>query len=313
MKVFLLALLSFYTSFGQIINHSSNASPLTESFTLSKKKTKHHPYNIKKTASYPLSDSIPETSGLLFLDNLLYTHNDDHDTTLYGIDTLGKIQKKIPLQGITNIDWEEITQDSTYFYIGDFGNNARGNRTDLKILKIAKKSLLDNRPQIDTIQFSYADQTNYKIQPPNTTDYDCEAFIATKDHLYLFTKQWKATQCSLYAIPNQSGKQTASLLATYNSKGLITGACFLPSKNTLVLCGYSRTLRPFILHFSEFVSPNFFAGAVQKIDLHLPFHQIESITSMDGTTFFLSNEALVKKPFLNIPQQLHRIKMEPKK
>jgi hypothetical protein len=50
--------------------------------------------------------------------------------------------KKIKLNGVKNNDWEELTQDKTHFYLGDFGNNASGNRTDLTIYKIAKTHFL---------------------------------------------------------------------------------------------------------------------------------------------------------------------------
>ncbi|WP_431242704.1 hypothetical protein ACQ9BO_23450 [Flavobacterium sp. P21] len=53
--------------------------------------------NLKLRPKYSvkLSDSIKETSGLIVFKDLLWTHNDDHDKNIYGIDTLGKIQKKL--------------------------------------------------------------------------------------------------------------------------------------------------------------------------------------------------------------------------
>src|SRR6187431_619171 len=43
-----------------------------------------------------LSDTIKETSGLIFWNGYLWTHNDDTDTTLYAIDTAtGRIVKRI--------------------------------------------------------------------------------------------------------------------------------------------------------------------------------------------------------------------------
>jgi hypothetical protein len=145
---------------------------------------------LKPEYTVQLSDSIKETSGLIAFDNLLWTHNDDHDKTIYGLDTLGKIRKKIVLNEVINHDWEEISQDSTHIYIGDFGNNYSGNRSDLKILKIEKKSFFDEKPKIETISFSYSTQTDLSASKPNKTDFDCEAFIVSKDSIYLFTKQW---------------------------------------------------------------------------------------------------------------------------
>ena len=109
---------------------------------------------IKVKFTKTLSDSIAETSGLTASGNLLWTHNDDQSTTLFGLDTNGKIRKKINLTGVKNGEWEDISQDSLYLYIGDFGNNVLGNRKDLHILRIEKKSLETTAPVIDTIAFS---------------------------------------------------------------------------------------------------------------------------------------------------------------
>jgi hypothetical protein len=85
--------------------------------------------------SIQLPATLHETSGLVLNDNV-WTTNDDTDTTIYGVDTTGVIQKKVALKKVVNKDWEEISQDNTYFYIGDFGNNVSGNRKDLHILRI---------------------------------------------------------------------------------------------------------------------------------------------------------------------------------
>jgi hypothetical protein len=60
---------------------------------------------------------LHETSGLVLSDNILWTTNDDTDTTIYGVDTSGLIQKKIAIKKVSNKDWEEITQDSNYFIL----------------------------------------------------------------------------------------------------------------------------------------------------------------------------------------------------
>lgn len=260
---------------------------------------------VKPEYSIRLSDSIKETSGLIAFDNLLWTHNDDHDTTLYGLDSLGKIRKKIKLDKVINHDWEEISQDSTHLYIGDFGNNYQGNRTDLHILKIDKRDFLNGNPIIDTISFSYSDQTDFKSQKGNTTNFDCESFIITKDSIYLFTKQWSGSKTSIYSIPNQAGKHIAQYKETINTEGLVTGATYLETKKLIVLCGYSKTGKTFLYLLYDFKDHNFSSGNKRKINLKLPFHQIEGIATKDGLHYYLTNESLVRKPILNIPQQIH--------
>lgn len=264
----------------------------------------------KALFSVPLSDSLKETSGLVYFDGLFWTHNDDHDTTLYGLDASGKIKRKIKLNNVVNQDWEEITQDDSYLYIGDFGNNYSGNRTDLNILKIDKTTLLQQQPRIETITFSYGNQTNFSSQKPNTTVFDCEAFIATKDSIYLFTKEWKSATTSLYALANKTGHQVAQLQTSLDCKGLITAATYLKSNKKIVLCGYTKSGNPFLYLLYDFVGNHFFAGCKKRIDLQLRFHQLEGITTTDGKTFYLSNEALIRKPFLKIPQQWHVVELK---
>ena len=92
------------------------------------------------TEKYNLPNSISETSGLLFYNGKLITHNDSGDAAnLYELDTIrGNITRTITISNATNSDWEDITQDDTHIYIGDFGNNSNGNRQDLKIYKILR-------------------------------------------------------------------------------------------------------------------------------------------------------------------------------
>ncbi len=266
---------------------------------------------IKPDYSFQLSDSLKETSGLIAFENLLWTHNDDHDTTIYGLDTLGKIRKKIVIPEITNHDWEEISQDSTHIYIGDFGNNYSGNRTDLKILKIEKKAFLEEKLKIETISFSYSDQTDFSASNPNKTDFDCEAFIVSKDSIYLFTKQWKSSKTSIYALSKEPVSQIAKLKSTLDTKGLVTGATYLEDKKLITLCGYTKVGKPFLYLLYDFKNEDFLSGNKRRIDLKLPFHQTEGIATKDGLHYFITNESLVRKPILNNPQQIHYFDLSP--
>jgi hypothetical protein len=268
-------------------------------------------FKIKPEYSIKLNDSLHETSGLIAFDNLLWTHNDDHDKTIYGLDSLGKIRKKIVLDKVINHNWEEISQDSTHLYIGDFGNNNSGNRTDLNILKIEKKSFLEGNPSIETISFQYSDQTDLSAKKGNTTNFDCESFIVSKDSIYLFTKQWKSSKTTIYALPNKPGDHVAQLKNTLDTKGLITGATYLEQKNLVVLCGYSKMGKPFLYLLYDFKNNDFLSGNKRRIALKFPILQIEGITTQNGVHYYLTNESLVRKPIINVPQQIHRIDLSP--
>lgn len=262
---------------------------------------------VKTKTSVKLEDSLMETSGLMAFDNLLWTHNDDHDNTIYGLDFSGKIQKKIKLEKVKNNDWEEISQDSSYIYVGDFGNNFQGNRKNLHLLRIEKKSFLSNKPLIDTISFSYSNQTDFGIQKENSTNFDCEAFVVSRDSIYLFAKQWSQKKTSIYVLPKIPGKYSAKLKETLDVSGLITGATLLASGKGIVLCGYSGMLQPFLYLLYDYKNNDFLAGNKRKIKLSLPFYQIEGIESLDGKLFYLTNESLIKRPIIKIPPQIHTV------
>ncbi|UPZ15691.1 T9SS C-terminal target domain-containing protein [Flavobacterium humidisoli] len=306
----MLKIIFFFLTITSVYSQTSGCTdPQAENYSSSSTQNNascnYKSLKLKPEYSFRLSDSIRETSGLIAFQNLLWTHNDDHDTTIYGLDTLGKIQKKIILSETINHDWEEISQDSTHLYVGDFGNNYSGNRADLKILKIEKKSFLEENPKIETIVFSYSDQTDFSLSKPNKTDFECEAFIVSKDSIYLFTKQWKSSKTNIYALPKQEGTQIAKFKATLEVKGLVTGATYLEDKKLITLCGYTKMGKPFLYLLYDFKNQDFLSGNKRRIDLKLPFHQIEGIATKDGLHYFITNESLVRKPVINNPQQLH--------
>jgi hypothetical protein len=268
-------------------------------------------YSIEPASSYTLEEKLTETSGLIQWNSCLWTINDSEDTTMYALDTAnGEIVRRFALTGIVNNDCEELSQDDDFIYIGDFGNNLNGNRTDLHILRITKSSLAENTPLIDTICFSYANQSDFTAAGSNNTDFDCEAFIVSDDSLYLFTKQWLSYTTSVYALPKIPGTYKAQLKSEYDVEGLITGATWLPSEKLVVLTGYSSTLYPFLYLLYDFNGTNFFGGNKRKVELALPYHQVEGISTADGLKYYISNEYLSYQSLLTIPQQLHVLHLD---
>ena len=271
----------------------------------------YSPELVSVVSSWDLPESMIETSGLIIWDERIWTHNDDTDINLYAFDTTDvQNYQAYPLTSTVNNDWEEISQDNDYVYIGDFGNNANGNRTDLKILRIEKNSLLENSPVIDTLHFSYALQTDFSPSGPNNTDFDCEAFIVTSDSIYLFTKEWISQKSSIYSLPKQPGSYVAQYRDSFGVEGLITGATYLKDKNLVVLTGYSTLLQPFLFLLYDFQPFDFFSGNKRKVAVDLPFHQVEGIATEDGLMYFISNEYFSYSA-ITIPQKLHLIDLTP--
>lgn len=268
--------------------------------------------NVNPIVSWDLPATAVETSGLLYWAGALWTHNDNSDINLYSIDTLSNpaTLSGFNLGQLSNYDWEDIDQDSLYLYLGDVGNNGNGNRTDLKFYRIAKNSIITGNPEVDTILFSYATQTDFSGTGANNSDYDCEAFIVKGDSIYLFTKEWVANQSRLFVIPKSPGTYTANFISQFNVQGLITGAVYHQNPELVTLCGYTETLQPFAYLLYDFDGNDFFNGNKRRLGINLLFHQIEGITTTDGLSFFMSNEKF-QQSILTTDQKLHRFDLSP--
>ncbi|MEA3461140.1 MAG: T9SS C-terminal target domain-containing protein [Bacteroidota bacterium] len=257
--------------------------------------------------SIELSDQLRETSGLILWGGDLWTLNDDTDPRLYRLDTLtGEIRESIYLWRVVNRDWEEISQDEDFIYVGDFGNN-NGTREDLHILRISKRSLLSGHPSVDSIRFTYSDQTDFSNPGFNQTEFDCEAFVVSSDSIYLFTKQWKSGYTTQYVVPKAPGSYVAKKRASFDTQGQVTGANYLEQERILVLCGYSGLMQPFLYLFYEYDGDDFFSGIQKRVNIALLFHQIEGVASVDGIKYYLSNEHVAEQSYINIPQKLHLV------
>lgn len=224
------------------------------------------------------------TSSLFFLDGDLWTCNDHGQLRLYALDTLtAKVTATVDL-GVTVYDLEEVTQDDRYLYFGDFGDNS-GTRTDLRILRLAKGDFRRGRYRFDTIVFTYPDRAADLL----ARNFDCEAFAAVGDSLYLFTKQWVSQGSTCYVLPKAPGRHVARQQFSFSSRGLVTGACYLPTSHSMVLVGYNITLQPFVCVLTDFDGKGF--GSVQRKPLDTPLGtQAEGTASRDGKTFFITNE-----------------------
>src|SRR5690606_4107319 len=90
-----------------------------------------------------LPDALNECSGMVRLDGDIYVgHNDSGDKPrlyLFRL-TTGELVRTVEVRGAKHRDWEEMTEDSTYVYVADTGNNG-GTRKDLGIYRISKSAL----------------------------------------------------------------------------------------------------------------------------------------------------------------------------
>lgn len=243
----------------------------------------------------PLSDSISESSSLIYLNQKLITNNDSGGLPeLYEIDSLsGNVTRTVTIVNSSNVDWEALCYDSLYIYIGDFGNNT-GSRTDLKIYRIPQNDFFnstDDAVYAETTTFHYADQSNFSF-PRFRTNFDAEAFIALGDSLYIFTKNWGDHRTNIYPVPKLPGDYTLIKTDSIDVKGLVTGAAYIPQNGTIMLSCYTLT-SPFAYYISDFPNNTFSEGVLQRIDLQMPSgysHQIEGVAAINSGLYYFTSE-----------------------
>ncbi len=240
-----------------------------------------------------IDSRVNESSGLIWFENAVLTFNDSGGLPeIYKLDPdSGRIEQTISLSNATNVDWEDIGQDSDFIYIGDFGNN-RGNRTNLKIYKIAKKDIGKNN-KVDllakSISFSYSDQHSFE-KKNHENDFDCESLISFGDSLILFTKDWADGQTRMYKLPKKPGKYSVSHVSVFDVDGLVTGSDYNIHTRTLVLIGYKNFV-PFIFYFKNFDGMSLGTAKVYRFNLNrMVGAQTEGICWLDDESVLLSNE-----------------------
>jgi hypothetical protein len=245
-----------------------------------------------------LPNELNGNSGMTEYGGLIWFINDNTgDTNLYGYNhELDSVLRKVVVRNAININWEEISQNENYIYIGDFGNNS-GSRTDLRIIRINKSDLLVENDTVTSsgiIEFSYEDQTDFtpSNQLTPVTPFDCEAFIATEDSIILFTKDWQTQHTRIYSLPLTPGIYVAKFRKQWDVKGLITAAAWSAEKQELLLLGYTPAI-PFLWVFSGFNSGDLTYSEENRTDfLSFLGAQTEGILMSGNGSVLISSEGM---------------------
>lgn len=237
-----------------------------------------------------LPDTISETSGLIFYNDKLITQNDSGNSPqLFEIDTVSlQITRTVTIVNAENIDWEDITQDENFIYIGDFGNN-NGVRTDLTIYRISKEEYnQSDSVSSEKIEFSYEDQVDFTDS--GASDWDAEAFFVLNNQLIILTKQWQSNGTVAYTIPKVIGEHIAENKGSFAINGLVTGATYNPISEALFVVGYSATLSPFVVRIDGSTDTAIFGQEQNRTNLNIGLAQIEAIAFVGIDTYFMSSE-----------------------
>ncbi|HFA49226.1 MAG TPA: T9SS type A sorting domain-containing protein [Bacteroidetes bacterium] len=239
-----------------------------------------------------LPDSLTECSGLAFFQDRLWAQMDGgNPDRLYILDTLtGGGTRTNKLMNGNNTDWEDLAEDATHLYIGDFGNNS-GDRTDLHIYKVKKTELPDNGPTAEVIEFTLSDQTDF-TPAHNDNNYDMEAFFFWNDSLHLFSKNWVDFKTRHYVLPATPGLHVAQLRDSLEVQMQVTGAD-ITEDGRAVLLGYNTsTGEVFLWLLFDFPGSDVFAGNKRKLSLGsaLLLSQPEGIAMHNATKGFICSE-----------------------
>lgn len=238
-----------------------------------------HFYQVSKPIKMP--QVVNESSGLVrsAKDSTFWTLNDGGGKAeIYEINKKGKLLNTLPIPNTKNQDWEEITRDEKgHIFIGDFGNN-ENTRKDLVIYKF-----LENQPdKLEKIKFHYADQ---KIFPPykKNQNFDCEAFFALGDSLYLFSKNRGGKSVKLYAMPSRAGDYAIIPQDKILLKTMVTGAAISPNNKIFALLTYGKVFLFYIGNQGvNFKKP--------LLCIKFAHKQTEGIAFLTDETMMISNE-----------------------
>ena len=242
-------------------------------------------YQLYQHKFVTIDAKLTEISGIEFDKRMnLWAINDGGDKPkLYQVNRDGNIDKTVTITNAKNIDWEDMTQDDFgHFFLGDFGNN-ENLRKWLTIYKIENPiDIKGNTTQAEIIKFNYPEHKSF---PPKAEDkeFDVEAFIYYKKHLYLFTKNRTVPFngiTSLYKIGDHAANFDAEKISTFKTCTIaeklcwITSAALSPSRKKLALLDSQR-----IWLFENWQGDDFFSGDVYRIDLGI-------VTQKEAITFY---------------------------
>lgn len=265
-----------------------------------------------------LSDSLIETSGLIYFNGNFWTINDSgNQPYIYSFDSVnGRVKHITYISNHANNDWEEITQDSDHFYVGDFGNN-NGNRQNLTVLKVPKNKLISSQ-FIDTIEaekinFSMADQVSFNSMPENN-NFDIEAMFYFKDSLHFFSKNWADDSSRHYAISIIAGTYIAKPIESIYVGGQITSSCISNDGKNITIAGYNKSNGIcFMFMLWDYKGNKFFNGNKRKIGLSnaLFFGQNEGSCYLNNCLYF-TNEKKFTEAKLSRVEYKQWLKSNPK-
>lgn len=253
---------------------------------------------------YDLPKSMDEISGLEKINESIFVAINDggNDEELFLIDSEGRLIRKVELDNCKNKDWEDITTDGTYLYIGDFGNNSN-KRDHLRIYRVEIEDILKKKEvKAKEIEFSYKEQKSF---PPSDDSlfFDAEGMTYYNDSIWIFTKNRSINTDGMswiYKIPTEPGEYEVE-----HSEEVFIGTAGWLLDGITAVDNIDDDF--YILTYDRFMIKRYNGGSFEDV-FEYKFDKIsqrESILAYDKETIFVADE---KNPLVG-GVKLYRIKI----
>ncbi len=245
---------------------------------------------------FTLDKKHTEVSGMIFhapTQKLWMLQDKGNPSELYVYSADGTFENTVTVNNQENTDWEDLSQDKNgNIYIGNFGNNDN-KRKDLRILKVDAATIQFNSVNVSQeTTFYYEDQTEFPPKKSNLL-YDCEAFVATNEAFYLFTKNRSKGfdgTFYVYKVPNKNGSFKAEEIATLKTcdqykSCAITGAALNKNGNEIALLTHDKVLLIPFVNDDSFKQENI---TIKELGHN---SQKEAITFKSDNQLFMADES----------------------
>jgi hypothetical protein len=239
-----------------------------------------------------LVNELKETSGLYCPEiGSAFTINDSgNKPIIFKINSSGQIINK-KLVSAKNTDWEAITGDSQYFYIGDVGNN-KGKRKFVEIHIVPKLDL--KKLTLKKGNESTANDTPLNLFYINNSinkneyldhDYDAETLINLDESLFLFSKSWNSGTLFIYQLNKiETTQYIEPVSEIMGLPGVITGGDFDRKNNQFILVGYKLNGMGGFSPFMAIINRNF---SLHKSFVLSGYGQVEGVcVAPNGEVWF---------------------------
>ncbi|MHC4235172.1 MAG: hypothetical protein ACYSUQ_08660 [Planctomycetota bacterium] len=207
---------------------------------------------------------------------VFWVHNDSgHDPVLYAIEVSGRVVAEVPVEGATNIDWEDIAADDQgHLYVGDIGNNY-GMFPVRSVYQIAEPdphaSPVQTARVVQRLKYSYPDLR-----------FNAEALFVRSGQMFVITRG-PAGRTRVYRLAGEPGKalpvvDVAPLLIAH-----VTGADVSTDGKRLAAC------TPAALHLVTLDAEGLPRTDVPPLVVRYPYGSVEACC-FDGRDVVLTSE-----------------------